>query len=116
MPGSFGAGFFLPNQSTEATARGNAWVATADSAAAVHYNPAGLVQMSQRSAEAGVYTIHLGNEVNIGGTNYDAEGKWQPVPHLYYAHPINEDLVLGFGCRGRNKRGQRRSKRGRAWR
>lgn len=92
-----GAGFFLPNQSTEATARGNAWVATANSAAAVHYNPAGLVQMQTRSVEAGVYTIHLGNKVDIGGTTYEADGKWQPVPHIYYAQPINDDLTFGFG-------------------
>lgn len=94
---AFAAGFFLPNQSTEATARGNAWVATADSAAAVHYNPAGLVQLSQRSVEAGLYTITLGNEVKIDGTKYEADDRWHPVPHIYYAQPINEDLVLGFG-------------------
>lgn len=41
---AFGAGYYLPKQDAFATARGNAFVATADSAAAVHYNPAGLVQ------------------------------------------------------------------------
>ena len=92
-----GAGFFIPNQSTEATGRGNAWVATADSAAAVHYNPAGLVQLDHRSVEAGVYTIRLGNEVEMGGETYKADKKWQPVPHLYYAHRVNKDFVLGFG-------------------
>jgi long-chain fatty acid transport protein len=92
-----GAGFLIPNQSTEATARGNAWVATADSAAAVHYNPAGLVQLGGQSAEIGVYTIHLGNKVRINGTRYEADREWQAVPHLYYSHAVNEDLVLGFG-------------------
>ena len=96
-PQLWSAGFFIPNQSVDASARGNAWVASADHAAAVHYNPAGLSQLTGPSLEAGVYTIHLGNEATIGGTTYEAEGKWQPVPHIYYARPINEDFSFGVG-------------------
>ena len=41
---AFSNGFYVPVQAPEATARGNAWLATADSAAAVYYNAAGLTQ------------------------------------------------------------------------
>ena len=44
------AGYYLPNQDAFATARGNAFVATADSAAAVHYNPAGMTQLDRPEA------------------------------------------------------------------
>ena len=92
-----GAGFFLPNQSSQATGRGNAWVATADSPAAVHYNPAGLTQISGREIELGLYTIHLGNSADINGSHFEAKKEYQPIPRFYYAQSINDDLSVGFG-------------------
>jgi len=92
-----GAGFFIPNQSTAASGRGNAWVATADSPAAVHYNPAGLTQIDDRSLELGLYTIHLGNRADIGGNKFEAKKEYQPVPSFFYAQPLSDDLTLGFG-------------------
>lgn len=98
LPGvSSGAGFYLPNQDAYATARGNAFVATADRASAVHYNPGGLVQMDERSLQAGVYGIQLRNTASTAVGNSSAENKWQLAPHVYYAHPIRDGLVLGFG-------------------
>jgi len=92
-----GAGFFIPTQSTAASGRGNAWVATADSPAAVHYNPAGLTQIDDRSLELGLYTIHLGNRTDIGGNKFEAKKEYQPVPSFFYAQPLSDDLTLGFG-------------------
>jgi long-chain fatty acid transport protein len=40
----FGLGIALPDQDAFATARGNAFVATANDPAAVYYNPAGISQ------------------------------------------------------------------------
>ena len=42
-------GFYVPVQAPEATARGNAWLATANTAAAVYYNAAGLAQIGRAS-------------------------------------------------------------------
>ena len=94
---AFGAGYYLPNQDAFATAKGNAFVATADSAAAVHYNPAGLTQLERPQAELGFYSIQLGNEAKVGGFKYKSESEWQVAPHLYYASPINDDLSWGLG-------------------
>jgi len=92
-----GAGYYLPNQDALATAKGNAFVATADSAAAVHYNPAGLTQLERPEGQVGFYGIVLGNDVNVGGVGYQTEEEYQVAPHLYFAAPINDDLAWGFG-------------------
>jgi len=91
------AGFYLPNQDALATAKGNAFVATADSAAAVHYNPAGLTQLDAPQLILGVYSIQLGNDARIDGALYEPETEWQLVPHLYYGHPVDDRLTLGIG-------------------
>ena len=91
------AGYYLPNQDAFATARGNAFVATADSAAAVHYNPAGLTQLSTPEVQVGVYSIVLGNEATVAGQSTEAKNELQAAPHLYYAQPYNDRLSFGFG-------------------
>ncbi|MFT4177055.1 MAG: outer membrane protein transport protein [Luteolibacter sp.] len=93
----FGAGYYLPNQDALATAKGNAFVATADSPAAVFYNPAGLTQVQTPQAEIGVYSIVLGNKADIGGRSYKADTELQAAPHIYYARPLSEDWSLGIG-------------------
>ena len=91
------AGYYLPNQDAFATARGNAFVATADSAAAVHYNPAGLTQLSTPEVQVGVYSIVLGNDATVAGQSTEAKNELQAAPHLYYAQPYNDRLSFGFG-------------------
>lgn len=94
---AFGAGYYLPNQDAFTTAKGGAWVATADSAAAVHYNAAGLTQLERPEAALGAYVINLGTEVTTATGKFRAKSEWQPVPHLYYGMPLCEDLAFGFG-------------------
>lgn len=91
------AGYYLPNQDAFATARGNAFVATADSAAAVYYNPAGMTQLKDQEFQAGVYSIVLGNKATVNGVTSDARDELQAAPHLYYVKPYNDRLSFGFG-------------------
>ncbi len=72
-------------------------MATADSAAAVHYNPAGMTQLEGPEGQAGVYAIVLGNEAESGGVKTAAKKEFQAVPHLYYAQPWDDRLSFGFG-------------------
>ena len=95
--GAWAAGYYLPNQDAFATARGNAFVATADSAASVHYNPAGLTQLDRPELEAGVYAIELGTEVNTPSGRFHAEREWQGVPALFYGMPLGDRAACGFG-------------------
>lgn len=98
LPGSvMAAGYYLPNQDAFATAKGNAFVATADSAAAVHYNPAGMTQLKEQQFQAGVYSIVLGNEADVRGETQHAESELQAAPHLYFVKPLNDRLSFGFG-------------------
>lgn len=91
------AGYYLPNQDAFATARGNAFVATADSAAAVHYNPAGMTQLKDQQFEAGVYSIVLGNDANVRGDTSEAKDELQAAPHIFYVKPLNNQWSMGFG-------------------
>ncbi len=95
---AFSNGFYVPVQAPEATARGNAWLATADSAAAVYYNAAGLTQSESPEVIVGVYSIILGLEAELdSGANYEADNSWAFLPQIYAAVPINDKLVAGFG-------------------
>ncbi len=95
--GLMAAGYYLPNQDAFATARGNAFVATADSPAAVFYNPAGMTQLERPEAQVGVYSIILGTKADVAGQSTEAETKLQNAPHLYYVQPFNDRLSFGFG-------------------
>lgn len=98
MPsGLMAAGYYLPNQDAFATARGNAFVATADSASAVFYNPAGMTQLERPELQAGVYSIVMGSETNAGGIDSEADSELQATPQIYYVQPLNDRLSLGFG-------------------
>ncbi len=82
--GALGADYYLPNQDAFATARGNAFVATAASAAAVHYNPACLTQLNHAEAELGVYAIMLGNKTDVGGGTTEADKELQASTAALY--------------------------------
>lgn len=94
----FANGFYVPVQAPEATARGNAWLATADSAAAVYYNAAGLTQIDSPEVIVGAYAIMLGMEAELdSGAHEKADNNWAFLPQIYAAVPINDKLVAGFG-------------------
>lgn len=94
----FGNGFYVPVQAPEATARGNAWLASADSAAAVYYNPAGLTQLDQAEVIVGAYAITLGLDADLdSGASADSGGGFAFLPQIYAAMPFTDKLVGGFG-------------------
>ena len=90
-------GFYVPVQAPEATARGNAWLATANTAAAVYYNAAGLAQLDEAEVVVGAYGIRLGIEAESAAGDYDNDATWTVLPQIYGAVPINDKLVAGFG-------------------
>lgn len=90
-------GFYVPVQAPEATGRGNAWLATADSAAAVYYNAAGLTQLGSPALSVGLYTVRLGIEADTPYGEYSNNASWAVLPQIYGAMPISERLVAGFG-------------------
>jgi long-chain fatty acid transport protein len=94
----WGNGFNVPVQSAAATSRGNAWLATANSAAAVYYNAAGLTQIDSPELLVGVYGVKLGLEADLdSGVHEKADNNWAALPQIYAAVPINDRLVGGVG-------------------
>jgi long-chain fatty acid transport protein len=94
----FGNGFYIPVQAPEATSRGNAWLATANTAAAVYYNAAGLTQLDSPEVVAGAYAVMLGLEADLdSGIQEEADNDWAVLPQIYAAMPINDKLVAGVG-------------------
>ncbi|HOX57185.1 MAG TPA: outer membrane protein transport protein [Candidatus Paceibacterota bacterium] len=104
-PSALANGFRLAGQDAFATGRGEAFVATADNASAVYYNPAGLAQLDGSNLRAGGYGIYLdptfrppGGRSN-SGTTYSVDDHYAVVPQLFYAYaPEDFPLCFGFGA------------------
>ncbi len=96
----FATGFRLPDQDAFATGRGEAFVATADNASAVYYNPAGISQLEGQNARGGIYGIYLDPSYTPNGssTTYHNQNKVAAVPNLFYTYsPTNSHLSYGVG-------------------
>lgn len=91
-------GFRLPDQDAFATARGEAFVATADNPSAIYYNPAGITQLEGANARVGVYGIYLDPSYKAPGgtTTYENEDKLHAIPQLFYTYKL-EKIPLSFG-------------------
>lgn len=82
----------------QAAARGNAFVATADNASAVHYNPAGLVWADSVTSQAMLYLTrgdikHSDSAFDFKHTNEVASGSY----FLNYPGLLEGKLALGLG-------------------
>jgi len=101
LPGTgLANGTRLPNQDAEATARGNAFVATADNPSAIYYNPAGLTQLSGLQVSAGSYILSARNDYTPagGGSTVKAEREIALIPQLYASYtPDHSPLSYGLG-------------------
>ncbi len=96
----FGLGVRIPDQDPLATARGNAFVATADNPSAIYYNPAGITQLEGANLNSGVYGIALGSHYSNPNTGASADTKTdlQAAPHSFFTTAIkNTPLTLGIG-------------------
>jgi long-chain fatty acid transport protein len=85
-------GFGLPDQDAFATARGEAFVATADNASAIYYNPAGIAQLTNSNFRGGVYGIYLqpsfrppASAPNAGHTYYSSDN-FAAIPQFFYTY------------------------------
>ncbi len=95
----FGLGFRIPNLDAEATARGNAWVATANNPAAIAYNPAGISQLPGKNLQYGLHVISVNSEFRSPtAEESETDFEVQPVPALYGTYQYGEGpLTYGFG-------------------
>ena len=90
-------GFDLPDQDAFAIARGMAFVATADNASAIYYNPAGITQIPGHSVRGGVYGLYLKSSYDApSGGSYENDRDLHAIPQLFYTY-TPEKLPLSFG-------------------
>ena len=95
---SFGLGIALPDQDAFATARGNAFVATANDPAAVFYNPAGISQLQGANVSLGAYGIVYGSTYKNFGTTIDSKTQLAVVPQFFSTYSLtNYNLSFGLG-------------------
>ena len=93
-------GYRLPDQDAFATARGEAFVATADNPSAIYYNPAGITQLEGQNFRVGFYSIDLEPNYKspITGNRYGNQDNLHAIPQLFYTiSPTNLPLTFGLG-------------------
>jgi long-chain fatty acid transport protein len=82
-----------------ATARGDAFVATADNPSALYYNPAGITQLEGHQVRGVAYTVGVTSDFDpaSGGRDWRTEGGFMPLPGFFYVY-APEKLPLSFGA------------------
>ncbi len=93
-------GFRLPDQDAFATARGEAFAATADNPSAIYYNPAGITQLEGHNVRGGVYGLYLHPTYTspTTGDDFETEKQYHAIPQLFYTYsPREHPLSFGLG-------------------
>ena len=83
-----------------ATARGNAFVATADNSSAIYYNPAGLTQLQGQELSATAYFVRFNADYHsaLTGQTSSLKAETRLLPQLYYAWaPAGAKWAVGLG-------------------
>jgi long-chain fatty acid transport protein len=99
--GAEALGIRLFDHDAFATARGDAFVATADNASAVYYNPAGITQLRGQNVRGTVYTVDVESRFDpiASGPSLDTENSFMPLPGIFYTwSPGGEDFPFSFGA------------------
>lgn len=92
------SGLHNPVFSALALAQGNAFVARADDASAISFNPAGLTQLERPQVSLGTGFVFPSVEYHGNGINEDMDTSVNTIPNLYFASPIiGNKLAAGIG-------------------
>jgi len=102
----FGSGLMLYEISAPRVRLGSAgWAASANDPSTVFSNPAGMTRFCSPQLEAGLEPIYLhvhfepDENTEVLGDD-GVVSPWIPAGGLFYVHPINSQLSLGFGGLG----------------
>lgn len=80
-----------------ATARGNAFVATADNPSALYYNPAGLTRLAGTQFAANIYQVAVSSDYTGAGGSASMNDDSVSVPALYATwNPSDAPWAYGF--------------------
>ncbi len=93
-------GFRLASQDGFASARGEAFAATADNASAVYYNPAGITQITGSDLRSGLYSIYADPTFQPpnANTTYNIGKHYNFIPQVFLTHSFaNSPVSIGLG-------------------
>lgn|ERR1043166_3147569 len=95
----FALGIRLFDHDAFATARGDAFVATADNPSAIYYNPAGITQLEGHNARGALNVVNMDSEFDGRGTrDVSTRDQFIPLPGFFYTYsPTNFPLSFGAG-------------------
>ena len=81
-------GFGLPDQDAFATARGEAFVATADNASAIYYNPAGITRLAGNNVRGGLNSVYYQPrfQPSDSGQTFNSSHNFAWLPQLFYTY------------------------------
>jgi long-chain fatty acid transport protein len=99
---AFALGIRIADQNPDATARGDAFVATADNPSAIYYNPAGIAQLDGTRVLLGGYAISLQTKVDLdapGNSNFTSTNdEFQFAPQIFLSwKPTSQPVTIGVG-------------------
>lgn len=99
---AFGLGIRISDQNPYATARGNAFAATADNPSAIYYNPAGIAGLDGANVLLGGYAITLDVDIDLDVPGAPDSGninnELQYAPQFYASWKLKDaPIAIGFG-------------------
>jgi long-chain fatty acid transport protein len=94
---AWGGGFALVQQGTAAMAQGNAFVAEADDASAIFYNPAGLNQLKRPQVYQGLFLNYPDRDYSGGGLDSETNHRIYKSMTVFGALPVHKRVALGIG-------------------
>ncbi|MEO6741218.1 MAG: outer membrane protein transport protein [Chthoniobacteraceae bacterium] len=99
-PRAHALGIRVLHQDSEATARGEAFTATADRPSAIYYNPAGIIQLEGDHLQLGTYHIDINvtHRAPVTGQLTETPDRLQSLAQLYYTHSLASGrAAIGLG-------------------
>lgn len=92
-------GFKIPDQSTRAMGMIDAFIAGADDASAVYYNPAGITRLTRPEMISNIYFAHAITYYDGTYGSETSDGRFYVVPSFYFATPVKglDNLFVGLG-------------------
>src|ERR1041385_203127 len=93
----FALGIRVFDHDAFATARGAAFVATADNPSAIYYNPAGITQLEVQNARGTLNIVNVDSQFSSRTTrDISTRDQFMPLPGFFYAYsPTNSPLSFG---------------------
>lgn len=96
-PAAFASGSRVGFKDAFATARGNAFVATADNPSALYYNPAGITQLPGLQLSGNLYHLSLSSDYSGAAGTASMDDSYVSVPSLYATwNPSDAPWAVGF--------------------